>query len=448
MKQIVLLLVALIACHLSILAQANHFSKEEMIADLKLLKNELEETHATLYAYSTPSEIDHWFEDQIKNIPASLNEREAFKIVASISGIIRDGHSYIYPSAQHLDDFFNKAPLFPFDVFLKGNKLIVVEDFSEELQIPPGATLVEINGVKIEEIQAEIVGHTCRDGDNEQYPEHLFYQFFPAYYSYLYGFPKEFEISYLDKGGSIRAAHIMGKTRSEIRTKRNAEAEQGIELEVLPNQESAVLTIKSFDKNILKQDYGQKFKKEIKRAFKLIEEQQIQHLAIDLRDNQGGELSHGIYLMQHFMKTPFQSVNNYTKLKNGETITLNTKWDDHFKPKSKYHFDKAVYLFINGGSFSCSAIVANTFKETKRGIVLGQMTGGSAYVNGGAPNKLLTLPNTKIIFTIPRTRYNLRNQATALGMGVLPDVELESDPDRLIGETDNYIRQFTALTKK
>lgn len=50
----------------------------------------------------------------------------------------------------------------------------------------------------------------------------------------------------------------------------------------------------------------------------MIEEKQIKSLAIDLRDNQGGELSNGIYLLQHFMDSSFQCVHSYYKVKNGQ----------------------------------------------------------------------------------------------------------------------------------
>lgn len=135
-------------------------------------------------------------------------------------------------------------------------------------------------------------------------------------------------------------------------------------------------------------------------------------------------------------------------LKNGKKRTLNTKWDNYFEPKKKNHFQGAVYIFTNGGSFSCSAIVANTFKEQKRGAILGKMTGGSAFINAGGPNKSITLPNTKILFTIPKTQYNLRANTTAIGVGVLPDILVEGHPSRLLDGEDNFIHKFMELVNQ
>ena len=362
--------------------------------------------------------------------------------------MLKDGHSYIYPSSKYLDDFYNTAPLFPLDVFLaKENKLTVIRNHSSEQNVPLGAILTKINGVEVQEIQSLIVQHTCRDGDNLGYPKHLYYQFFPAYYSCFFGFQKEFEIEYISRSGEQKTAIIKGLKREEIKANRKNEKRKGIDLQLMPSNKAAILSIKSFDKKILKGDYNQKFKKEIKKAFGTIAEGNIEFLAIDLRDNQGGALSNGIYLLQHFMDSAFQCVNSYYVLKNGNKTRLNTKWDDYFEPKRKNHFNGKVYLFLNGGSYSCSSIVANTFQESRRGKTLGQMSGGSAYVNSGGPNEVITLPNTKILFTIPKTQYNLRKDLNEMGSGVIPDIEVQDSPYRIINGKDSYIEKFVVLMK-
>ena len=333
-------------CSTNLTAQSPQFSKEEIISDLEYLKKELELNHPNLYTYSSKEIISKWFKSQISNVSDSTSEKDAFKLITSFSSLLKDGHSYIYPSSKHLDDFFNSALLFPLDVFLMDDKLIVVRNFSTEQNIPLGSTLVEINGVKVEDIQTEIVQHTGRDGNNEEYPKHLYYKFFPAYYSYFYGFQDRYTITYQDKLRMLKSMNIKGLTRNEIKTKRDPKQGHGIELQIIPNHKSAIISIKSFDKSILKNDYNQIFKNEIKKIFRIIEEQNIQHIAIDLRDNQGGALSNGVFLLQHFMNSPFQCVSSYYILKNGKRKQLTTKWDKFFDPNKKHHFNGDVYLFM------------------------------------------------------------------------------------------------------
>jgi C-terminal processing protease CtpA/Prc len=362
--------------------------------------------------------------------------------------LLKDGHSYVYPSAKHLDEFYNAAPLFPLDVFLQGDQLMVAANHSNEQNIPGGSTLLSINGMTTQSILSRLVQHISRDGDNLEYPKHLAYQFFPAYYSFVYGFQDSFEIIYSDDQGLPASVKIQGLTRNAMRAKKKSKTGSAISLRRLPNTSSAILTIRSFDKKIIKGDYAQKFNAEIRKAFEAINEQGIQHLAIDLRDNQGGELSNGVYLLQHFMKAPFQCVSSYYLLKNGERKKLNNKWDNDFAPRKNNHFNGEAFLFTNGGSFSCSAIVANTFKESKRGKVLGQMTGGSAYINCGGPNKVITLPNTRVVFTIPRTQYNLREDLSTIEQGVLPDIELADGYKRVTGGEDGFLIRLLELVER
>ncbi|MEZ4923848.1 MAG: S41 family peptidase [Crocinitomicaceae bacterium] len=442
-KQI-LFLISILLVNGKLLGQDRLYTKKEIISDLKYLKTELELNHPNLYTYSSKTTIENWFEDKYVKLPDSISHMEAFYLISSFSSILKDGHSYIYPSTKHLEDFFKSALLFPLDVFLSNDSLIVIRNFSNEQNIAVGSVLTKINGVQVAEILDIIIQHTCRDGNNLEYPKHLTYQFFPAYYSYFFGFKDQYIIEFMDENSKLNTVKIIGLPRSEIKSKRDNTTEKGINLYILPNGYSAVLTIKSFDKDILKSDYNQNFKNEIKAIFKLIEERPIKNLAIDLRDNQGGELSNGIYLLQHFMDSSFQCVNSFYKVKNGRNKQFNKGWSKFFK-SNKNAFTGKVYVFTNGGSFSCSAIVANTIKENKRGLIVGEMTGGSAYVNSGGPNKVATLPNTKISFTIPKTQYNLRKDLSNIGLGVLPDIKIIDSPSRIINGHDNYIEFFEQL---
>ena len=127
---------SLLICFLSFLclanAQSENLSKAEMSADLIYLKNKLNAHHPNLYSYAQSQEINAWFDHQIQSLSNQVSKQDAFKIITSFSEVIKDGHSYIYPSAAYLDQFFNTALLFPLDVFLSDNKLIVTGDFSTE----------------------------------------------------------------------------------------------------------------------------------------------------------------------------------------------------------------------------------------------------------------------------------------------------------------------------
>jgi hypothetical protein len=437
-------------------AQETSLSRSEFTEDLNFLKKDLLLNHPNLYTYSSPEEVDSWFTTSVRSLPDSISHQQAYLIVSSISSVIKDGHSYIYPSAKHLDYFFKSAPLFPFEVFLDKQGLIVTQSFTEDPTIPLNSKLISVNGHKVQSILGELLKGSARDGNNLSYPEHVVYKFFPASYSFRFGFTDQYIIEYSDAPGRITKVIVDGLQRDEIRQRRaqmNQHKGKGITLNIEKDKSFAVLAVPSFDKSVLQKDYQQKFKKEVKKAFKRLEEEGIQYLAIDLRDNQGGALSNGIFLLQHFMTVPFQSVHSYYKVKtsrNGKRIEkqLTSKWDNFFKPKKANHFDGEVFMFANGGSYSCSSIVANTFTFNKRGTIIGSMTGGSSFVNSGAPNKLSTLPNSKILVTIPKTKYQLRENLNKIGDGVEPNIKVKDTPFRYPHLSDTYITVLKETIKK
>lgn len=100
-----LVLITILLVNLKILGQNSLYTKSQVISDLKYLKTKLEQNHPNLYTYSSKIIIENWFEDKYKKLPDTINQTEAFEIVTSISSVLKDGHSYIYPSAKHLDDF-------------------------------------------------------------------------------------------------------------------------------------------------------------------------------------------------------------------------------------------------------------------------------------------------------------------------------------------------------
>jgi hypothetical protein len=437
-------------------AQSEVLDRPAMQADLNFLHQELKRYHPNLYTYATPAAVDEWFRQQDSLLEDDINPQQAYLLVTSFSKILKDGHSYIYPSAGHLERFYQSAPLFPLDVFLLDEKLVVTGNFSNEQNIPAGAEIVAINGIGLSDILSVILPRMPMDGDNPGYGAHLFYRFFPAYYSFFYSFPTAFDIVFTDQQGDSKKVRIQGVSRDKIRERRHqyqTKKEAGIDLQIDESNQLAVLTIRAFDNDILKSEYDTRFKREIRNSFDAIAKHNIQHLAIDLRGNQGGELSNGVYLLQHFMTEAFKCVDSYQVIRHNKTTDrqpkqLKNRWDNYFKPRKRNHYNGNVYVFLNGGSFSCSAIVSNAIKTNERGTIMGQMSGGSAYINSGGPNKVITLPNSKISFTIPRTQYNLRTDPAVIGLGVSPDIEVPDHPSRFLDGPDPYLEKLRELIGK
>jgi len=436
-------------------AQANSISKENFRTELILLKSQLENNHANLYLYHDAKELDLLIDSISSSLDTRIDILEAYHHVSYIAAYIQDGHALVYPSDRVLKQFYNEGPLFPLDLFYNGLELNLIADYSNENSIPIGSEIKTINGTSVDKLYDFMVHHIPRDGKNLQYPTHVFYKFFSAYYSFFFGFIDSFEIEYLDSNQELKTKNIKALPRNAIRKRREEKghiAKEAISFNIDVENQLAVLKIATFDNNILKDDFHQEFKKEIKSAFKNIRKRKIDNLVIDLRDNQGGELSNGNYLLKQISNRKIKSIYKLEGLKidkntNQRLLKKKINFDKfNFLPWTK-SYNGQIFLFTNGGSFSCSAIVANEFQKQKLGMIIGEMSGGSASVNGGSPNEIITLPYTKIIFTIPTIRFYLNKNLSIQAKGVIPDVVVKDNYERFIGGVDKYLDEVMILIK-
>ena len=428
-------------------SQANFISKDNFRAELILLKSHLEHHHANLYVFRSPQDIHAKIDSILSELPNQISILEAYAHVSFLASYIQDGHALIYPSDRILNEFYTNGPLIPFDLFYDADELFIVADYSNENKIPLGAKIISINGETVESLYQFMLPRLPRDGDNMQYSKHIFYKFFPAYYSFFYGFTDSFKIEYIDQKQNIQTSLIKGITRNEIKLKkekRGLDSQKAIHLKIDEENNVATIRISSFDKKLLKNDFKQRFRKEIRIAFREINSKNIDKLVIDLRDNQGGDLGNGAFLLKHLGQTKIDFIHSLSKLK----IDKKTKKRKLKKELNLYTFKLSpkansfkgrIYLLTNGGSFSCSAIVANAFKKAELGLIIGETTGGSSSINGGSPTKLVTLPYTKILVTIPKTQFILNDPKAIQSEGVIPDIEVKDHYGRFLGEEDLFM---------
>ena len=218
----------------------------------------------------------------------------------------------------------------------------------------------------------------------------------------------------------------------------------GITFSMQPDQHNACLTIKDFHKEVLKKEYKQDFKTEISNAFNLIAENRIQQLIIDLRNNQGGDLEYGVYLLSYLLDEPFRILDQYYKVgadetndelvkTNGEESGIHACKENRFKGK--------VYVLINGGSFSNSGIVASALKIHNRAIFIGSETAGNNKVLAGY-TKELNLPATNIYVEIPTRQFMLYEKLPLSGHGTMPDHMITPTIEDIMANRDP-VKEFT-----
>ncbi len=431
------------------------FTELEIKEDIAYLEEQLIRYHPNLFLYSKQDEFDSLTEDLKSKVQEETTELEAYRLLASYSEIIRDGHTSITPSNKIFSSFQVDTTLFPLRIYWDGDSMHTIMDFSNEQLIPNGSRILSINEYSVEEIAGSILTSLQHDGDNLTYPTWILNNFFSAYFYFYYGEFDEFRIGYKDPDGRNNSSRLKALCKKDIAKNRNSrypdyskqyrlEKKSGITIEQIDDL-SAVLTIKSFDNGILLKEYHQRFRPSIRRQIKKVRKNGTENLIVDLRGNQGGRLSNGHFLLKRLMPHRYIMVECFTKVKKKCSHIANARNKPTYGPilgikkPNKKRFNGKVYFLVDGGSFSCSGIVTHVIKSYNRGIIVGEETGGSAYSLVGSPNKKITLPNTGINVSIPRLQFILQDLKETEKSGTQPDVMIPVTPSDLLQNQDSVI---------
>lgn len=413
------------------------FTQVQIKDDILALKSALESKHPNLYLYTSKSEIDNCFDSLLQNVPDVLSGLEFYSYITPLCSKIKDGHTVFLPSAADLEAHNNHSRFFPFKVYYHEHALYVELNYSSTDMIENGAEILSINGVSSEAMMQYLLTRMMRDGDNLHYPVWVLNHWFNEYYSYHYGHPDTFEISYRSVDGTIKQQVVSGLTKDEIFANRTSRyphrsftrsfdqpENTGITLKIDSLTKLPVIKIKDFDNQILRKTYHQKFKRAIRKCFSTIDKLKPGFLVLDLRDNQGGDIQNGRYLLSFLMNKPFRMMETYFAVKSPAAQDDSERLKQVRGPclginsPRKNAYQGTLIVLTNGGSFSNSAIVSTALKRDLTALMVGEETGGNECILGGDP-KVFVLPNTQCIIEIPTLRYVMHKENT--GHGIIPD---------------------------
>ena len=418
---------------------AQNYTRAELIIDINFLQTQLFEKHSGLDTYTSLEEINNTLNQMKATLPDSMSAIQFYGHISPILSAIKDGHTMLLPPSVYLEKSNTDSLFLPFRIFNSGDELFVELNYLPEDKIPNGSEIISINGFSAATILNTMLNGMMRDGNNDGYARWALNWWFMEYFSYYYNHPSSFEIQYINANGSIQQTIINASSKEEIfenRTKRYPNRSFTRTYDQKPGtavvftldtiHSIAIIKIKDWDEDILKNTYHQKIRKTIDSCFDSIFLCNIQHLIIDIRDNQGGNMINSKHVLSYLLDTTFNLVDNYYKVSNPALDAGNSRYKKTSGEKSKFNkirktiFTGKVYVLTNGGSFSNSGLFASTLKRNNRALFIGEETGGSIY-SLNANTKSLTLPNTQIQFELTTKRFAINESIPNAGRGLIPD---------------------------
>ena len=430
-----------------------------LIEDLQLLQKNWDELHGAMYVYNSKAVIDAKFKEIEASIDEPMSSMDFYRKICPILKLIGNGHTHVVPSAEAYTSLRTDMTLLPFDLYLDKEKVYILRNNSENLELKPGDLLHSINGVEAYEVIVEITNNLTRDGINMTGPLRRATSRFNQFYAFMFGANENYQCEISTEGGAINNLSIKGLTNPVIKKNKLERygpmkswtelKEPAYTLEIV--QGTAIMTLRTFSQKEIKKYNKTKSKKWFRNAFAKINDQKVEKLIIDLRDNGGGDESPTIELFSHLYDQPFQFYKDvylqkrkipngkdyeenvfginliapFLTKKQGDSYVLKSKGLKEYQP-AKEQYAGEVIVLTDDGSFSATGEMTAIIKEHNRATFIGEEPSGNPNQNTSGVMLILNLPHSGIRAIVPIVVFEMNVSFENTGRGVIPDYEIRN----------------------
>ena len=308
---------------------------------------------------------DRLYLETIPKVRATTSTVEYYRVLAELCAKLQDGHTNVYPGPE-IRDAMMARPLFT--THLVEGKVLVREVFDPALAakgVQPGVEVVAVNGEPSaayaqRELVPVISASTPQDLDNRAYG-----------FAFLMGALKEVpRVSFRTAAGKhfeLETPRVGMDAFRKAMTQR-----EPFELRMLPGN-VAYVALNSFGDDRAADAFVAAFERFAKASA----------LVIDVRNNGGGNSHVGYRVLATLVDKPFATAAWSTRQYLPSYRAWNKPMPDFAKPANswepdgKRHFTGPVAVLTSGATYSAAEDFALSFDAMKRGVIVGEATGGS-----------------------------------------------------------------------
>ena len=438
------------------------YPPKQLQQDYTIFRNILQDSHPSLYWYTTKDSLDHYFDNGYASIKDSMTLPQFRTLLSYTISKINCGHTSVRYSKKYIKYLDTaKQKLFPLSLKIWPDTMAVTVNLNRKDSIlKRGVIITKINGLTAQQLTDSLFNYVVRDGYNltGKYQTLSNDFVFGSWYKNIFGLKDTLDIFYLDNAGEEKeiftplydpkADTIKRKMPSVVQELKRSPKPKPIRklmfyrsLEIDTVYSTAFMTINTFAA-------GYHLKKFFRSSFKTLTEKNIKNLVIDLRSNGGGETTNSTFLTRFIIDKKFKLADSlYAISRHSEydryisksflyrifMLFATRKREDgkyhygyferhYYQPRSEDHYNGHVYVLIGGNSFSAATLFAGAIKGQKNVTLIGEETGGGNYGNTAWIIPDVTLPNTKMRFRLPKFRLVINKDEVKNGRGIMPDV--------------------------
>lgn len=402
-----------------------------MQQDFMVFRAVLEKAHPGIYTYAGKNEMNRCFDSVYRTLDAPMDMRAFHQKLSFIVDKIGCSHTNLYLPKNYYDTILKRNNFFPVPVIYVDGGLYINSDMWE---LPVGTHIVSINGNSAEQIMQRIYDYNVPDGRNKNYNLSQAAAEFAYNYFLAYGPCISFQVEYVEPGSTVNEVTTLPAVTLEkhlaeynVNSYYNYSSEVGYDFEVIDSIHTAILTLRSFS-------YGTSatftaYKNFLINSFTLLKnEGGINNLVIDCRNNIGGDYEN-IFLLYRFLarkafkevdsatvrfdKTPYTRFldpdfalnerpsldsmvkTEFCRLPNGDNAMKEE--ENNLRRPHPMAFGGNVFVITNNNVVSAASNFVAMMKDSKRGVIVGEQTGGGYNSHNGFTRMLYKLPNTGLL---------------------------------------------------
>jgi hypothetical protein len=433
------------------------FSPEALQEDVDILWSTFQQCHPSLYWYTSKDSVDNTFTELRTSFKDSLTEPQFRMVLAKALAVIKCGHTSVRASkaAAAFRDT-RRTPIFPLHIktWEPDSMVVLSNAFRGDSNLTRGTTIRSINGRSVQQLLDSIFQFMSADGWHNSFKYQLLSNNFPAWYKSVFGLSPQYSIDIITAQGKEATVNIKNFSQVEadsirkqspsvtqtlpVSKPRKHEAERKLTIDTA--RSLAIMELNTFSRAQLPGFF--------RKSFRTLRKLNITNLAIELRENGGGNIMNSTRLAQYISNHPFKVADTVAaksvryprpdlvkngliyKLQNWFVASRRSDGRLHyrlyerkfFKPYKKNHFDGQVFILTGGFTFSASTLFINPIKGQKNVTVIGEETGGGAIGNTAVNIPDLKLPNTGVRVRLPLYRLVASSNIPHDGRGILPDI--------------------------
>ncbi|MFC2118319.1 S41 family peptidase [Bacteroidota bacterium] len=441
MKKKLLLVIILVSvlftyCNKPQIASDELFSSKQLRKDLRLLKKYLVNNHPDLYYYTDKNSFNSNFKKVHDLFAEKMTGMDFFRITTSLVTDVKCAHTRLLPSKGFINDINNYVKCLPFRMKFFNKRAYVYKNYFDINTIEECSEIIEINGIKPEEIYDNLASMSSRDGNtktsvqnqiNSQVVNHLLSnQMTDSLFYISFIAPEQSETQNV----SLKP-HTYREVLSEYWEGLSESEKARFRYEIIDNN-IAYMKVGSFT-----DDEDGESSSFLKESFRKTRNNNISNLIIDLRGNSGGDPERAIDLLSYLTD---KEIVYFAK---GSYGYPGLKMP--FKPHKNY-YKSNVYFLIDGGCVSTTGHFCSIAKYHKLGHFIGEETCATYFCNDNSVEK--TLPNTKMRLRVARSSFFTAVEGFEKGRGIIPDHNIEytledilTDNDKTLNYTIKHIKE-------